>query len=420
MKKEVIQAVVVLVFCALFRGSWAQCFSQNDTVNNNNDIERAVNRLVNGSHQFGLDLFRLLYEEHNHISSGLFFSPFSVWSALAVTLMGAKGQTEQEISNVLGVRELDKIVIARAYNYLHYREQSGSNSSSTYRLANKLFFQMNASLRQCLLEYFPTYITRVDFRADPEGSRQFINQWVEDQTNNKIKDLLPPFSVNPTTNFVIANAVYFKGTWLKQFDTKNNRKARFLTGPGQQKVVDMMFTTDVFLYGISEVLRCTAVELPYSGQELSMVILLPHQSNSSLDNLIRLITPSRLQELSNSMYPHQVVLYLPKFHIENDFDLAGTLQHLGLRDIFNPVFADLSGFTGYRDITVDAVRHKTYVDVNEEGTEAAAATGILATRISKPDGPTLFKANHPFLFFIRNNRLNLIVFMGTVNSPQNQ
>lgn len=419
MKKEATQAVLVLALCTIFSGAWAQCLSQNDAVDNNG-IEISVNKLVNGSLQFGLDLFRLLYNEHNNISSGLFVSPFSIWSALAVTLMGAKGQTKQQISNVLGVRGLDKIVIAKAYNKLHHRDTSESNSNNTYRLANKLFFQMNSSLRQCILEYFPADIMRVDFRADPEGSRQSINQWVEDQTNNKIKDLLPPFSVNPTTNFVIANAVYFKGTWLKQFDTRNNRKARFLTGPGQQKEVEMMFTTDVFLYGISETLQCTAVELPYSGHELSMVILLPEQSDSGLDNLIRLITPSRLHELSNSMYPHQVLLYLPKFHIENDFDLAETLQRLGLRDIFNPVFADLSGFTGHRDITVDAVRHKTYVDVNEEGTEAAAATGILALRISRPDGPTLFKANHPFFFYIRDNRSNLILFMGTVNSPQNQ
>ncbi|XP_076363753.1 leukocyte elastase inhibitor-like [Tachypleus tridentatus] len=414
------RALILLILVnTVFRETWNQCLSQHNSQTVNNDVDKALETLVNGSVQFGLDMFRLLhYQSESHNSPGLLFSPFSVWSTLMLTFMGAKGQTEQSISNVLGVQEVTKDLSARTYNSLRLRYLASSNRNNTSRLAYKLFFHKEASLRKCMLEYFGANLERVAFRTDPEGSRRYINHWVEEQTNYKIKDLLPPSSVGPETKLVIANAVYFKGTWLKQFDAKFTRNSSFLTGPGQLEPVEMMFVRDIFPYGFSKILDCYAMELPYVRHELSMVILLPRGSyTKGINRLAQLITPGRLNDLLYTMRPRDVILHLPKFHLEDEFELRSLLETLGLGDIFNPTYADLSGFTGHHDITIDTVRHKASVVVNEEGTEAAAATGLLVSRSRRPVGPALFKVNHPFFFYIRDNRIKVILFMGVVKNP---
>ncbi|XP_013788122.1 leukocyte elastase inhibitor-like [Limulus polyphemus] len=403
----------------LFDPIMLQCISDNDTTGPQKDIDITVRAYLNGSLNFGLQMFRVLQAEHNdQTSSGLFFSPFSVWSALAVTFIGTKGHTEHELSCILGIRHVDKAFSAVAYKSIQFWYKERSEKSDIFRLANQLYFQYDIPLRECLVDYFENDVSRLDFRRYPEQARLTINEWVKEQTNCKIENFLPYFSINSMTNFVIANAVYFKGAWRQQFEIQKTRPGIFTTAVGMDIASWMMNMRGTFLYGVNEVLECQVLELPFSGDDFSMVILLPKNRYFGVDSLSRLITPDQVSNIFFSVYPTDVWVSLPKFRSESNFDLTFVLQKMGLRDIFSPRYANLSGFTEKQEvITVDAVHHKAFIEVNEEGAEAAAATGILAARSARPRRPVVFIADHPFFYYIRDNLSNIILFMGTVVHP---
>lgn len=401
---------------------FGQCITANDIIINETSIGTATLNLIEGSTRFSLDLLRTLNLNlrGNKELRGLFFSPHSIWSALLVTYMGARGATEQEMRNVLGIGDADKLTTWEAFrnirNFNAYNTKPSPKDAS-YNSANRIYFQDGTTFKNCMREMLADDIAFLDFKSSAEESREIINTWVEKETQQRIKDLIPAGGIDGLTNMVIANAVYFKEAWLQPFEPQRTARRRFTTPSRHEVFVTMMSTKGRFLYGKSEELRCYAIELPYTGNTLSMTILLPNNRYSGIDILTNNLTPERLRNLLADMYPREVMVSIPKFKLEDSFELSSTLSKMGLRSLFDPRRVDLSGFTGIREFTVDAVHHKTFIDVNEKGTEAAAATAVITSRSARPIGPAAFIADYPFVYFIRDNISNTILFLGTVQKP---
>jgi serpin B len=267
----------------------------------------------------------------------------------------------------------------------------------------------------------------VDFKAAPEAVRLTINQWVETQTESKIKDLLPPRSVNSTTRLVLTNAIYFKGDWQTQFDKASTKDEDFHLSMtqtvGAQTVATqtikapLMHIQDKFRYFNGGTFQ--ALDIPYKSAELSMIVLLPNDAGG-LPALEQSMTAANVQQWLNQLRPGQkVILTLPRFKMTRQFELAGTLGALGMAQAFQQGRADFSGMTANRDLWISAVVHKAFIDVNEEGTEAAAATGIVmrSMAMQREQPPIVFRADHPFVFLIRDNVSGSILFMGRVADP---
>jgi len=253
-------------------------------------------------------------------------------------------------------------------------------------------------------EYYSADLTNLDFINKPEESRLTINKWAEEKTEEKIKNLIPAGMIDPMTRLVITNAIYFRGTWVKQFDKNNTYEADFITSSGETVKVWMMQRTDEdAIYGYAENDEFRMLKMPYEhecGKELSMIAVLPK------DNDLRL-------EIQ------QVLVYFPKFKIETEYTLSETLKEMGMPTAFSDA-ADFSGMDGTTGLFISDVVHKAYVDVNEEGTEAAAATAVVMElkAVSEEEPVPVFRADHPFIFLIQDNETGNILFMGRISNPE--
>ena len=261
----------------------------------------------------------------------------------------------------------------------------------------------------------------LDFASQPEIARNTINRWVEDKTNDKIKDLLPAGSITHDTKLVITNAIYFKGTWVKQFAKDETKADKFFVSPGNSVDVQMMQRTDQdATFNYAETGGLQVLEMPYthsSGKELSMVVILPEE-NESLASAEGSLSGNGLSDLKSRLSSQRVMVYFPKFKMETDYSLAGDLKAMGMPLAFSDN-ADFSGMDGTRNLVISDIVHKAYIDVNEEGTEAAAATGGIFTSkaIFQEQPVPVFRADHPFIFFIQDRDTGAILFMGRVMNP---
>jgi serpin B len=258
-------------------------------------------------------------------------------------------------------------------------------------------------------------LNEVDFVTAAEAARKTINDWVENQTNSKIKNLIPEGVLDSMTRLVLTNAIYFKGNWARQFKKERTQNVPFTLLNGNKVDVPMMSQTADFNYIQTESFQ--GLELPYVNNELSMIILLPKNSNG-LPELEGTVTINNLSKWLNELRKREVIVFVPKFKMTSQFGLADVLKAMGMTNAFVPDVADFSGINGKRDLFISAVIHKAYVEVNEEGTEAAAATGVVMKLTSA--GPTqtpVFRADHPFLFVIRDNHSGSILFIGRVMNP---
>ena len=416
-----------------------KCF-ENDQNAINGQIDDPSNyskALILGLHKFSISLLKSLHNfEPRDTSKGLVFSPFSVWSALIVSYMGAANSTEHELRTVLGLDKTPKYAIGMAYQGLRFWYQLKKNISSNtkdyfkkqaYSVANRIFINNKLPISKCILQNFAIEAQPIDFSTNSSRARQLINHWVEKETHGKIKDLLPHGSVNSWTTIIIANAIYFYNKWYNQFDqTKNQIKSFYIT-PTEKIETTFMTLTANLMYGVSETLKATLLELPYANQDFSMMIILP-EANRGVDGLIKHLNPSNLEEAISNMYDDEIIVYLPKFKSEQDLDLAGPLYSMGVKKLFDPRYANLSGFFApmlnksvnslqAKGIVVNSVAHKAFISVNEEGTEAAASTAILLSRSGRPAFPTQFSADRPFLFLLRDTATNIILFIGIVRRP---
>lgn len=390
--------------------------------------EAAEHLIVEGNNMFALELYAKLRSQ----GGNLFVSPYSISTALAMTQAGARGQTASQMARVLHFPAttsdsaessspgLDQRQLASAYGQIiKDLNKRGEKGAYTLNVANALWGQKGYGFLQEYLELVRTnyggQLSEVDFIGAVEPARKTINTWVEKQTKGKIKDLIPAGALDSMTRLVLTNAIYFKGNWARQFEKDRTKDASFILADGQETETAIMNQTAQFGYTETETLQ--ALELPYVDKELSMIILLPKELDG-LDKLEEALTSENLSQWLARLYNREVVVSVPKFKVTTQFSMVSVLQSMGMTDAFS-ASADFSGMNGKKDLFISAVIHKAYVDVNEEGTEAAAATGVTMKLTSiGPSETPVFRADHPFLFLIRDNKSGGILFIGRVMNPK--
>ena len=366
---------------------------------------------------FSLNLYRVLGKKTD---SNLFFSPYSISAALSMTLAGAAGETERQIASLLQAPDNITAYHSAQAAFEKNIDSITAKDAVTLETANSLWPQEGYALSNSFLhdlkrDYRST-VTSVDYTKDPETARETINTWVEKKTRDKIKELLKPGILNSLTRLTLVNAIYFKGDWTNSFDKSATTESSFFVKQDKTVTVSMMHQEQQFRYASSDSLQI--LELPYSGRDLSMLVLLPAEKKG-LSVLEDTITPELLNTFSNSLEETTVSVFIPKFTLTSTFRLDQTLRKLGMTDAFDPMKADFSNMTPDKNkLFIGAVVHKAFIDVNEEGTEAAAATGVVMQLTSAmPEPAPVFRADHPFLFIIRENRFGTILFMGRVVDP---
>jgi serpin B len=374
--------------------------------------------LTAGNSGFALNLYQVLRSQPGN----LLFSPFSISEALAMTYAGARGETAQQMAAVFHFT-LPQDRLHPAFNALDQQlNQSGSAAQNAsdqgFKLSvvNALWGQQGFTFLPAFLEIlsqdYGAGMRLLDFKDAPEPSRQAINAWVSDQTQQKIQDLLSQGSVQPTTRLVLTNAVYFKATWASQFKPEDTYDRPFFLSDGSQVSVPTMKLHESL--GYTDIDGMQVVELPYAGSNLSMVILLP--TAGTLDSFEASLDATKLASLLDGLTPSQeVTLTLPKFKFDASFDLNAALSALGMPDAFDAARADFSGMDGQKDLSIQRVLHKSFIVVDEQGTEAAAATGVTIDRAAIS---VTVNVDHPFLFLITDRSSGTILFVGRVMDPR--
>ena len=369
-----------------------------------------------GDNQFAVELCAQLDREQP--GKNLFFSPTSISLALAMTAAGARGPTQSEMVKVLHLDADLTQAHAHYHQLLEKWNAVGEKRAYQLRVANRLWGQKGYPIRPEFLalthEQYGAEMLLVDF-AQAEAASREINHWVEQQTNGKINNLIPPASLNALTRLVLTNAVYFKGDWAQPFDKRNTREEDFTVSAQAKVKVPLMHQQTKMGYAEEETFQ--VLEMPYAGRELSMVVLLPKKFDG-LPTLEKAITVDKLGSLMSKLHVRKVITYLPKFKLETSFSLNPTLEAMGMKRAFSRT-ADFSGISTAENLYISDVLHKAYVDVNEEGTEAAAATGVMvgAMAARRPEPVPVFRADHPFLFLIRDTKAGNILFMGRLINP---
>jgi serpin B len=380
----------------------------------NSDEAADVRALVDGNTTFALDL----YQQLKSAEGNLFFSPHSISTALAMTYAGARGNTAKQMSRALHLK-LDEKQLHKAFGQLEAQLRAFAQKEKVeLSFANALWAQKDYRFLEQFLNlvkhYYRAELSYADFKTAHESARGQINDWVERQTNDKIKDLIKPGVLNALTRLVLANAIYFKGLWESQFDKSITRDAEFWLDPDTTVDVPMMSQEHEFNYVENDQLQ--VLELPYAGNDLSMTVLLP-KKHDGLAELESSLTAHTLRSLVAKSHEQTVTVYLPRFKLTSQFSLQNTLAAMGMPDAFSQNTADFSAMDGNRMLYISAVVHKAFVDVNEEGTEAAAATGVVVSVTAMPVRPAVFRADHPFVFLIRDIHSGSILFLGRVVDP---
>ncbi|XP_039544839.1 leukocyte elastase inhibitor-like isoform X1 [Pimephales promelas] len=424
--------------------------------------------------QFSLNLFKKISKEN--ASGNVFFSPVSISSALAMVSLGARGNTAAQMIKVLGfnnpppaqamMQQAQKPQITCGVKDQHGpsmmqqtqkpqlpaeflkcpdqrvagRKPEDQIHSSFNKfmselnkpgvpyalsLANRLYGEQSYQFVEKFLNdakiYYEAGLEKVDFKNKPEAARVNINKWVEKKTQAKIKDLVPQGAIDAMTRLVLVNAIYFKGNWEKKFPKETTSDGQFKLNKNQTKPVKMMHQKAKFPLGFIEEINSQVLELPYVGKNLSMLIILPNEmedDTTGLQKLEKALTYEKLMEWTKPevMRQQEVQISLPRFKMEEKYDMKSLLISMGMEDVFDEKKVNLSGMSSNNDQVLSKVIHKAFVEVNEEGTEAAAATGaIMMTRCLVI--PQFFNADHPFLFFIRHNPTKSILFYGRFCSP---
>jgi serpin B len=395
---------VAILLAALSSGLPAQQPDEND---------RAA--LVRGNNEFAFELYGQLDKQPGN----LFFSPYSISTALAMTYAGARGKTAEQMAEVLHFT-LPSPRLHDAFSALASELQSGGKKR-TYELhvANRLWGQKGYHFLPEFLQLtkarYGAELGEVDFTHQTEKARETINKWVAQQTKDKIKDLIARSVLDPATRLVLTNATYFKGAWAHPFSEKATKKEDFHLSADKNVSVPMMHQKeDCPFYQEKDF---SMVSLPYQGYDLAMIVLLPAKVDG-LPALEKSLSEKALAGWLKKMQRRRVDLTLPKFKMTAQFRLGKVLSALGMRLAFSSA-ADFSGISSEEKLKISQVIHKAYVDVNEKGTEAAAATAVIVgpTAVPLPPPPATFRADHPFVFLLRDTRTGSILFMGRLVNP---
>jgi serpin B len=412
------------------------------------------NPAMTANNEFATQLFAQLTKANP--GKNVFFSPFSMSAALAMTAEGARGETALQMAQALQVpvapgKEADFSAIHKGMGELLDRLNPRAKAAPyELRAANALWAEKTYPFSQKYLDTLKEHYRTggafpVDFIGNAEAVRERINGWVAEKTNDRIKDLMPKGSLDSDTRLVLTNAIYFKGDWAEAFESRMTEENDFLLADGKKIRVPLMLASRKFGYAAFEADGSvfttpkttdarkkdeklypgaggfTVAELPYKGGDLSMIVVLP-QEKTGLPGLEKLLTGGNVQKWISHLGEREVRLFLPRFRLETEYDMKPSLQALGMKRAFENT-AQFDGMTTdpEKRLSVSQVRHKAFAEVNEKGTEAAAATGIevksAALRPEEPFTPT-FRADHPFLFLIRDRKTNTILFLGCVNNPK--
>ncbi|MBN3313106.1 ILEU inhibitor, partial [Atractosteus spatula] len=420
--------------------------------------------LASAHTSFSLDLFKRLSADNR--TGNVFFSPLSISSALAMVYLGAQGNTATEMAQVssdtvrlsshcVSILLNEKKTQCRKLKSSHITLQLTTGNplklsscetveddlhvgfskliselnkaGAPYKLsmANRLYGEKSFNfVEQYIAEtrkHYQAELEPVDFITGAEAARQNINAWVEKQTQEKIKDLLAKGTIDSMTRLVLVNAIYFKGNWEKKFNMAATREAPFHLNKNETKPVQMMYQKGKFALKFIPEVSCQILELPYLGKELSMLIMLPSaivDDSTGLEKLERELTYGKLMEWTkpDMMDIKEVEVLLPKLKFQEAYDLKEVLKSMGMVDAFDSTRSDFSGMSSSSQLFLSKVVHKSFVELNEEGTEAAAATAVVMVVDCAMIIPH-FTANHPFLFFIRHNKSQHILFYGRFCSP---
>lgn len=370
--------------------------------------------VVKGNNAFALDLYAELKDQEGN----LFLSPFSISTALAMTYAGARGNTEAQMAEVLHFDLEQESLHPTFQKLITQLNTQAKQQGYQLNVANALWGQKGYGFLEEFLDLTKTTygagLNEVDFVRATEAARRTINTWVEKQTKGKIKNLIKRGILTDLTRLVLTNAIYFKGNWASQFDKKQTKNSPFYVRVDKTVNVPMMYQKEKFKYMETE--RLQAIELPYVDNELSTVVLLPKEINgiTALENSL---TADSLKKWLGRLREQKVDVYLPRFKITSEFRLNTALISMGMPDAFSLPPADFSGMTGKKDLFISAVIHKAFVDINEEGTEAAAATAVVMKRAERMHRPLIFRADHPLIFLIRDTQSGSILFLGRVVNP---
>lgn len=374
-------------------------------------VAQEEHKVTDASNQFG---FRLLQKIPASSQVNLFFSPYSVSTALAMTYVGARADTQEELHESLGYSSAgltpDHVPSAHA----QHTHVLSAPSNSTIRVANNAVvderYNVLTEYLDSLSQSFGAEVTKANLNDDQ--SRKNINDWVKRKTEGKIEELLSE-PLPPNTKLVLLNAIYFKGLWDTPFHASFTSSAPFYNGGTEQVTVDMMRNEVRVPYAYHEATDADIADLPYAGLDYSMTIVLP-RDHSGAEALRQRLSWPVFQHMLSQLQERTLTLALPRFKLEGTYKLKQPVSQLGATKLFDERQADLSGISGSRDLFVHDIVHKAVVEVNEEGSEAAGATGVLFVTKSLSEN-TRFIVDHPFLFFIRNTKTGDVLFAGQVN-----
>lgn len=375
-------------------------------------------RLASGNTAFALDLYRVLAREDGNF----FYSPYSISLALAMTYAGARGETEAEMARTLhytmpqdrlhpAFNSLDQTLASRV-------QATGLSEGGGFRLhiVNALWSQQGYSLLPAYLDTiaqnYGAGLKLLDFVADAERARATINSWASDQTEQRIQDLIPPGVLDELTRLVLTNAIYFNAGWAHPFEPEQTANTAFHLLDGGQITVPMMTQTGTL--GLAEGEGFQAVELPYKGWQLSMIVIVP--AAGSFQSFEDSLDVSRLTQILDRMQSESVALSLPRFEFSSRFSLVEALRTLGMPTAFS-MGADFSGMDGTEDLFIGEVLHQAFVSVDEAGTEAAAATAVEMQLKGMPTEPVEVRIDRPFVFAIRDIETGTLLFLGRCTNP---
>jgi len=380
------------------------------------NISFSAKNVTDANNRFAFDFYSRLANDPTNAESNIFFSPFSLSSAFSITYDGARGDTADEIRSVFHFPKDD---VARRQEFANIsaimnREDNTTHLSTANALWAENTYPFLPEYISTAEQYYAANVTNLDFINKADDSRNRINTWVEERTNNKIRDFIPSGGINPSTRLVITNAIYFNGKWEKPFDERETDEYQFSVTPGKTVRVSMMQRGDTFAY--TETSRIQMIELPYKhgyGKDLSMIVILPkHETLAAVENSLN---GEMLSDLEQKLTDTKMVVSLPKFKLETRYELPEPLKAMGMPTAFASG-ADFSGMDGTKRLFINNVVHKAFIEVNEEGTEAAAASSVYL-RTSGIDNSPVFRADHPFLFLIQDKETGTILFIGRVVNP---
>ena len=381
-------------------------------------ITKDAKQVADSINRFAFDL----YQQARHHDDNLFFSPASVSTALAMTYAGAAGHTEREMASVLHFNRGQNTHEGFS-TILELLNSTGDRSGYSLATANRLWgangYQFESTFLRLTEETYRAELESLDF-SQPEQARQMINSWVEKQTREKIVDLIAPGILQEDTRLVLTNAIYFEGGWYSEFSKKATRQAPFhLTAMDKINVLTMEQRED---FPYMEDADTQVLSMPYRGRELSMVVVLPKKVDGLAEIEDKLTNDRFSGWMMKLKSDRPVITYLPKFKMRSKFRLSGALKTMGMTSAFNDN-ANFSAMSKSEALLISEVVHQAFVDVDEKGTEAAAATAVVMAPTAapiepqEPPIPVTFRADHPFLFVIRDNRTGAVLFMGRMQRP---